>query len=65
MDLVSATNEVLMMGCQVLRAERTLSVRSQQQWEQQPQQWARSGGKYPPKKNIQSLRKLRCPLSQR
>ena len=28
MDLVSATNEVLMMGCQVLRAERTLSVRS-------------------------------------
>ena len=27
---------------------------------QQPQQWAQNGGKYPPKKNIQSRRKLLC-----
>ena len=31
--------------------ERTGTVRSQQ-----PQQWAQTGGKYPPKKNIQSRR---------
>ena len=54
-----ATNELLMMGCQDC-CERELGPLGRNNNGQQPQQWAQNGGKYPPKKNIQSRRKLLC-----